>query len=98
MSAKEAGASWVTPQEWVTGESHYVRSGYLVNIATNRSHFGSLRLTYYASGGTLLRARPSSMLWQQLLGPIAGVGQLVLHDICSPITIRGQDGQAGLSF
>ena len=76
----------------------YVLSGYLVNIATNRSHFGILRLTYYASGGTLLRALPSSTLWQQLLGPIAGLGQPVLHDICSPITIKGQDGQAGLSF
>lgn len=76
----------------------YVLSGYLVNTDTNRNHFGILHLTYYASRGTLLRALPSSTLWLQLLGPTAGLGQPVLHDICSPMAIRGQDGQAGLSF
>lgn len=76
----------------------YALSGYLVNTDTNRNHFGILHLTYYARRGTQLRALPSSTLLLQLLGPTAGLGQPVLHDLCSPITIRGQDGQAALSF
>lgn len=73
----------------------YVLSGYLVNIDTNRRHFGILHLTYYASRDTLLRALPSSTLWQQLLGLIAGLGQPVLHDICSLITIRDKMDKQG---